>query len=99
MDLSNSINGAVVDTNGHDDVDIGDLIPDFQRVKISGEDNTGVPVEDLHTASHLLVRALSIREKYMNVSHQEFPSDVQRFVLYENWSLNKHYLDLDILMG
>ena len=38
----------------------------------------GVPVEDLATASHLLVRALAIREKYMAVSHQEFPTNVQR---------------------
>ena len=50
----------------------------FQRVKISGEDSTGVPVEDLHTAANLLIKALEIREKYMNVSHQEFPSNVQR---------------------
>ena len=61
-----------------DEADFADLVPDFQRVNISGEDNTGVPVEDLHTASQLLVRALSIREKYMNVSNQEFPSNVQR---------------------
>ena len=61
-----------------DDVDLSELIPDFQRVKISGEDNTGVPVEDLLTASHLLVRALAIREKYMTASHQEFSSNVER---------------------
>ena len=63
---------------GEDEADLADLVPDFQRVNISGEDNTGVPVEDLHTASELLIRALSIRERYMNVSYQEFPSNVQR---------------------
>ena len=61
-----------------EDVDLSELIPDFQRVKISGEDNTGVPVEDLLTASHLLVRALAIRERYMTASHQEFSSNVER---------------------
>ena len=30
------------------------------------------------TASHLLVRALAIREKYMTASHQEFSSNVER---------------------
>ena len=63
-----------------EDVALSELIPDFQRVKISGEDNTGVPVEDLLTASHLLVRALAIREKYMTASHQEFSSNVERSV-------------------
>ena len=43
----------------------------------------GVPVEDLATASHLLVRALAIREKYMAVSHQEFPTNVQRSAFYQ----------------
>ena len=52
--------------------------PDFQRVNITGEDNTGVPVEDLQTASTLLVRALAIRQKYMQHSHQEFPTNVNR---------------------
>ena len=67
-----------------EDVDLSELIPDFQRVKISGEDNTGVPVEDLLTASHLLVRALAIREKYMRASHQEFSSNVERSVQSES---------------
>ena len=70
--------GGWVEGEEEDDVDLSELIPDFQRVKISGEDNTGVPVEDLLTASHLLVRALAIREKYMTASHQEFSSNVER---------------------
>ena len=81
-----------------DDVDFSEFLPDFQRVNISGEDNTGVwyargddllsllqllqvPVEDLQSASHLLARALNIREKYLVTSHQEIPTDVQRFVI------------------
>ena len=61
-----------------DEADLADIVSDFQRVKISGEDNTGVPVEDLAEASHLLVRALAIRERYMSASHQQFPTNVQR---------------------
>ena len=67
-----------------EEVDLSELIPDFQRVKISGEDNTGVPVEDLLTASHLLVRALAIREKYIKASHQEFSSYVDRYLAAMN---------------
>ena len=68
------------DVDGHDPeaLHLADLVADFQRVKISGEDSTGVPVEDLLTAANLLIKALVIREKYMNFSHQEFPSNVQR---------------------
>eukprot|EP00092_Neocalanus_flemingeri_P075416 GFUD01093427.1.p1 GENE.GFUD01093427.1~~GFUD01093427.1.p1 ORF type:complete len:789 (-),score=232.98 GFUD01093427.1:236-2602(-) len=64
-----------------DEVDFSEFqTSDFQRVNISGEDNTGVPVEDLHSASRLLARALNIREKYMTISHQVFPTNVQRFL-------------------
>ena len=38
-------------------------------------------MEDLQSASHLLARALNIREKYLVTSHQEIPTDVQRFVI------------------
>ena len=58
------------------------LTADFQRVNISGEDSSGVPVEDLHSAAELLTRALNIREKYMRVSHQEFPANVERYNMY-----------------
>ena len=75
---SPTVGGWVEGQEEEDDVDLSELLPDFQRVKISGEDNTGVPVEDLLTASHLLVRALAIREKYMAASHQEFSSNVER---------------------
>ena len=70
--------GASGDPELDDEADFAELMSDFQRVKISGEDNTGVPVEDLAEASHLLVRALAIRERYMAASHQEFPTNVQR---------------------
>ncbi|CAD1472912.1 unnamed protein product, partial [Heterotrigona itama] len=57
-----------------------DFVPHFQRVSISGEDTSGVPLEDLQQASQLLVQALAIREKYMNNSKQSFPSITSRFL-------------------
>ena len=81
-----------------DEADLADLVSDFQRVKISGEDNTGVPVEDLAEASHLLVRALAIRERYMSASHQEFPTNVQRLVSDLRFYINKVIVCPDILM-
>jgi len=39
-----------------------------------------VPVEDLRNASELVVRALLVRKKYMNMSSQQFPSATQRFL-------------------
>ncbi|XP_013422045.1 AMP deaminase 2 [Lingula anatina] len=50
----------------------------FQRVSISGEDNSGVPLADLKEASKSLVRALLIREKYMAMSLQSFPGTTAR---------------------
>ena len=76
--LPSPTTGGWMEREEEEDAALSELIPDFQRVKISGEDNTGVPVEDLLTASHLLVRALAIREKYMTASHQEFSSNVER---------------------
>ena len=85
VDANLSSPGAALEAwQEEEEVDLSELIPDFQRVKISGEDNTGVPVEDLLTASHLLVRALAIREKYISASHQEFPSNVDRYLATMN---------------
>ncbi|XP_064470636.1 AMP deaminase 2-like isoform X6 [Ornithodoros turicata] len=57
-----------------------DFVPHFQRVAISGEDTSGVPIEDLHQASKLLVSALRLREKYMETSQQSFPRVTKRFL-------------------
>lgn len=57
-----------------------DFVPHFQRVSISGEDTSGVPLEDLELASHLLIQALELRERYMTNSHQSFPQTTGRFV-------------------
>jgi hypothetical protein len=39
-----------------------------------------VPYEDLEQAARLLVQALHIRERYMAISHQTFPSTTSRFL-------------------
>ena len=57
------------------------LTADFQRVNISGEDSSGVPLEDLHSAAELLTKALNIRQKYCRLSYQEFPANVERYKL------------------
>lgn len=63
-------------------LDEHDFVPHFQRVSISGEDTSGVPLEDLQHASQLLVQALGIRERYMAISHQSFPCTTSRFMRY-----------------
>ncbi|RUS75731.1 hypothetical protein EGW08_016513 [Elysia chlorotica] len=57
-----------------------DMLPDFQRISISGEDTSGVPFKDLQVASKMLVRALMLREKYMILSGQTFPHVTARFL-------------------
>jgi AMP deaminase len=39
-----------------------------------------VPYEDLEQAARLLVQALHVRERYMAISHQTFPSITSRFL-------------------
>lgn len=57
-----------------------DFVPHFQRVSISGEDTSGVPLEDLEKASTLLQEALKLRERYMEESNQGFPNTTARFL-------------------
>lgn len=65
-----------------DDIQLDELeiVPHFQRVSISGEDTSGVPLEDLEHASSLIIKALEIRERYMSHSLQSFPQTTQRFL-------------------
>lgn len=65
-----------------DDLQLDELeiVPHFQRVSISGEDTSGVPLEDLEHASSLIIKALEIRERYMSHSLQSFPQTTQRFL-------------------
>lgn len=57
-----------------------DFVPHFQRVSISGEDTSGVPLEDLERASRLVIQALKLREEYMQISIQSFPQTTARFL-------------------
>lgn len=61
-------------------VDEPDFVPHFQRVSISGEDISGVPLEDLECASRLIIQALELRERHMSISHQSFPQTTARFL-------------------
>ncbi|XP_071743528.1 AMP deaminase 2 isoform X4 [Lepeophtheirus salmonis] len=54
--------------------------PHFQRVFISGDDNSGVPMEDLQNASKLLIKALQIRQRYMKLSKQSFHIAAETFL-------------------
>ncbi|XP_034833968.1 AMP deaminase 2-like isoform X2 [Maniola hyperantus] len=63
-----------------DDDDLDVILPHFQRVAISGEDTSGVPLEDLQQASSYLVQALEIRKRYMDMSQQSFVTITTRFL-------------------
>lgn len=57
-----------------------DFVPHFQRVSISGEDISGVPLEDLERASRCVIQALELRERNMSISHQSFSQTTARFL-------------------
>ena len=57
-----------------------EFVPQFQRVSISGDEDTGVAMNDLQIASKLLLKALDIRERYMRYSQQSFPTLVRDFL-------------------
>ncbi|RWS31777.1 AMP deaminase 2-like protein [Leptotrombidium deliense] len=54
--------------------------PSFQRLHITPDDHTGVPLEDLQKASKLLSKALRRRAKYMDLADQSFPVLTRRFI-------------------
>lgn len=69
--------------HSEDDLSFADeheIVPHFQRVSISGEDTSGVPLEDLERASRLVIQALELREHHMSVSQQSFPQTTARFL-------------------
>lgn len=79
-----------------------DMIPNFQRVSISGEDTSGVPLEDLERASTLLIQALEMRSRYMSISEQSFPTTTLRFLktVHESDRFNKiQYEDRKSIAG
>ncbi|XP_064540749.1 AMP deaminase 2 isoform X7 [Drosophila montana] len=66
----------------------------FQRVSVSGEDTSGVPLEDLERASTLLIEALKLRSHYMEISDQSFPTTTARFL--KTVRLKDRYNDLPV---
>ncbi|KAL8596222.1 AMP deaminase 2 [Nucella lapillus] len=56
------------------------LLHNFQRISVTGDNASGVPLKDLETASKILVQMLMVREKYMAVSQQAFPRMTSRFL-------------------
>lgn len=73
---------AVGEVPESDDINLDDhdIVPHFQRVSVSGEDTSGVPIEDLEHASALIIQALELRERYMSISFQTFPQTTERFL-------------------
>ncbi|EFP11399.1 hypothetical protein CRE_09655 [Caenorhabditis remanei] len=63
----------------------------YQRMAITGEELSGVPLEDLKTASGHLIEALHLRSKYMERIGNQFPSTTRKFLsgYYPN-NLPKH---------
>ncbi|XP_041084327.1 AMP deaminase 1-like isoform X2 [Polyodon spathula] len=55
-------------------------VPTFQRVAILGDYASGMAVEDLELVCKGLYRALTIREKYMRLSYQRFPSTASKYL-------------------
>ncbi|CCD65831.1 AMP deaminase [Caenorhabditis elegans] len=52
----------------------------YQRMAITGEELSGVPLEDLKTASGHLIEALHLRSKYMERIGNQFPSTTRNFL-------------------
>ncbi|KAK1152298.1 AMP deaminase 1-like, partial [Acipenser oxyrinchus oxyrinchus] len=55
-------------------------VPAFQRVAILGDYASGMTVEDFELVCNGLYRAMTIREKYMRLSYQRFPSTASKYL-------------------
>ncbi|XP_022645970.1 AMP deaminase 2-like isoform X2 [Varroa destructor] len=53
---------------------------DFQRVKITGHDISGVPFEEFFSASTALINALKIRMKYCKAVYHSFPKVTESII-------------------
>lgn len=81
--------GTLLEKGSSDDVDIfsdeggknSHHFSAYQRVSISGEDISGVSIEDRKMASAKLIEALHTRYKYMKMSRQSFPALTAKFLL------------------
>lgn len=52
----------------------------YQKVSITGEDTSGVSIEDRKRASKMLIGALETRLNYMTMSRQSFPKHTAKFI-------------------
>ncbi|CAG4956924.1 unnamed protein product [Colias eurytheme] len=52
----------------------------FQRVSVCGIHVTGVPFDELVRAATLLIDALNLRRKYMDISYQSFPTGLAYYL-------------------
>ncbi|KAK0404451.1 hypothetical protein QR680_017460 [Steinernema hermaphroditum] len=52
----------------------------YQRMALTGEELSGVPLEDLKTASALIIEALKLREEYMDRIGCHFPATTKHFL-------------------
>jgi len=55
----------------------------YQRMALTGEELSGVPLEDLKVASHYLVEAMEMRKKYMEKIGNFFPTTTKSFLTGE----------------
>ncbi|TKR80966.1 hypothetical protein L596_014929 [Steinernema carpocapsae] len=52
----------------------------YQRMALTGEELSGVPLEDLKSAAALLIEALKLREEYMDRIGSRFPNTTKHFI-------------------
>ncbi|VDK29731.1 unnamed protein product [Gongylonema pulchrum] len=52
----------------------------YQRMALTGEELSGVPLEDLKEAARELIEALALREQYMDRIGNQFPSTTKNFL-------------------
>ncbi|CAH1263081.1 AMPD2 [Branchiostoma lanceolatum] len=57
-----------------------EVLGQFQRVSITGDETTGVPLSDVQQAATSLTAALYIRKKYMDTAMQSFPFTTERYL-------------------
>ncbi|XP_078592518.1 AMP deaminase 2-like isoform X14 [Branchiostoma floridae x Branchiostoma japonicum] len=57
-----------------------EVLGQFQRVSITGDETTGVPLSDVQQAATSLTAALYIRKKYMDAGMQSFPFTTERYL-------------------
>ncbi|KAM4573114.1 AMP deaminase 3b isoform 2-T2 [Odontesthes bonariensis] len=90
-----------------------EILPEFQRVTISGDYCAGITVEDYELATKSLLKALFIREKYSKLAYHRFPRTTARFlrnaenekwreedeILPDNWPFPQEGADLYSMEG